>query len=185
MKKYYIHDVNGKFKSTDGQCRFTLLKGQALYDFFKSDKGRQAKFYTGFDDNGDEIGVEIVDPKIIKEVVQEAKHSDYLREQERESGFTTLPFDALVMPDGDEVSGEEVIADPDVDVEAEVIRRLNIMILRKALKTLTETEMDIITALYLCENPMSERKYAELLGIPQKTLNSRKNAILQKMRKFF
>ena len=59
MKKFYIVDKNGKYASADGKTRFNCLTGKALFDYLKTDEGSKKEFDIDFDDNGDEIGIEI------------------------------------------------------------------------------------------------------------------------------
>lgn len=53
--------------------------------------------------------------------------------------------------------------------------------LQKALSELSSAEQEMLKALYA--DGLSEREYASITGIPQKTINNRKLAILRKLRK--
>ena len=83
------------------------------------------------------------------------------------------------------ISGEELIADESENPEDEALRKLDLSTLRRALRTLSKEEMELITLLYLSEEPISENQYAQLLGVPQTTLNYRKEKIFKKIRIFF
>lgn len=85
----------------------------------------------------------------------------------------------------DLLSGEELIANESVDVVAEVMHKMDLETLRKALRSLSECEYQLIYDLFLCEKAPTEREYARLHKIPQKTLNCRKHAIFEKLRKYF
>jgi hypothetical protein len=60
----------------------------------------------------------------------------------------------------------------------------DIKALHEALKMLTPKEYDLIYHLFLSEKPLSERQYCAVRGLPQKTVNCRKQAILSKLKKF-
>ena len=79
MKEFYIKDENGKYISADGQCRFSKLKGRALYAYLNSAEGKTKRFLIEKDDRGVEIGVEVTDPKIIEETDTVSGHEYYLR----------------------------------------------------------------------------------------------------------
>ena len=87
--------------------------------------------------------------------------------------------------DEDKASGEELIADDSFNLETEVLKQIDMTTLRKALKTLDEDEMELITALYLSKHPMSESKLARKLGVSQPMIYKRKIAIFEKIRKYF
>ena len=70
-------------------------------------------------------------------------------------------------------------------VEDAVIREINLEILRRALKTLTDDELKIVRSLYLDDNPMSERQLSRIMDIPVTTLDYRKKQVLKKLRYFF
>ena len=57
--------------------------------------------------------------------------------------------------------------------------------LKAALASLTADEYRLIAYLYLSDKRGTERGYAALCGVPQKTLNDRKSRILRKLRKYF
>lgn len=70
-------------------------------------------------------------------------------------------------------------------VEDAVIREINLEILRRALKTLTDDELKIVRSLYLDDNPMSERQLSRIMDIPVTTLDYRKKQVLKKLKNFF
>ena len=58
---------------------------------------------------------------------------------------------------------------------------LMLEILMKALETLTDDERSLINELYF--NEKSERRVSKSIGIPQRTINSRRQAIIKKLKK--
>ena len=58
---------------------------------------------------------------------------------------------------------------------------LMLEILMKALETLTDDERSLINELYF--NEKSERRVSKSIGVPQRTINSRRQAIIKKLKK--
>ncbi len=82
--------------------------------------------------------------------------------------------------DSEDMNGEEIIRDIYTDVESEAITHVLLIKLRKALRQLTEMELELINTLYFEET--SEREYAAVLGISQRGLNKRRHKVLDKLR---
>ena len=53
------------------------------------------------------------------------------------------------------------------------------------MKTLSEEELALITALYLRGEPLTEAEYADQIGVTQQALNKRKKTIFKKIRNYF
>lgn len=66
---------------------------------------------------------------------------------------------------------------PDVTV----LKELEKAALHRIIAQLTESERKLIQAIYF--DGLTEREYASLTGLPQKTVNNRKLAILRKLKK--
>ena len=62
-------------------------------------------------------------------------------------------------------NGESVAADASVDMEAEVLHKMELEALQAALASLDEASYHIIHALYLSERRMTARELAEELGV--------------------
>jgi DNA-directed RNA polymerase specialized sigma subunit len=184
MKIIYIEDENGKFISEDGKYRFSKLTGKELYAYLTSAKGKEKFFDFYPDDHGDEIGLE-VPPSKIKQYLKDKRHKQYLDDIKEKSGIVEMSYDTIINTDGEELSGEEIISDPDADVEAEMLHRIELQTLRKALKILSAEESAMIHALYLSDNPITEAEFGASIGESQQTVHYRKNAILKKIKKFF
>ena len=75
-------------------------------------------------------------------------------------------------------------ADETESVEDSAIKKELIEKLREALDELTADERELIDALFFANGDgMTEREYAKISGIPQKTINDRKAKILAKLKK--
>ena len=62
---------------------------------------------------------------------------------------------------------------------------MNLEKLRKALRTLSKEEMLLINALFLSDEPVTEKELAEVFGISQQAIHKRKKAVLLKLKNFF
>lgn len=85
----------------------------------------------------------------------------------------------------DLLSGEELIADESVDVVAEVMHKMELETLRKALLSLSESEYQLIYDLFLKDNPLTERDLSKKYKVSQPVIHKRKMQIFEKLRKFF
>lgn len=109
---------------------------------------------------------------------------DYMRENKSgDSYFVQTVTDDT--EDGDGTAVVDKYSDDGHTVEDAVIREINLEILRRALKTLTDDELKIVRSLYLDDNPMSERQLSRIMDIPVTTLDYRKKQVLKKLKNFF
>lgn len=187
MKIYYAKNSNGNYLSADGKTRYVKLYGKAAYAYLRSDEGKLKRFVKISDsDNSDDIYLEI-DTGSIPSFRVDERREQYVRDIKRESGICVISIYACEGhgDDDDKVSGEELIADESIDLESEALRRIDVDTLRKALKSLDEEEMELITALYLSKVPMSESKLSQKLGVSQPMIYKRKTAIFKKLKKYF
>lgn len=119
--------------------------------------------------------------EVSKEIHDQYKREDrrhrYLKETQKD--VSILSYHAL---DGDSMSGENLIADEQVDVEGAAIRNVMLEKLREGLSTLTDDELYIIE--YLIYQEKTERELAKKLHISQIAVHKRKVKILEKLRKF-
>ena len=183
--KFYIKDENGIFLSTDGKVRYTLLEGKELYDFLKTEDGKRRKFHVDIDDDGNKIGIE-AEPEQISALSEQHERERYLKKVQATLQVKIISANVPVfIPGEDEVDLISTLEDEDTDVEADAMHQMDLETLRTALLTLSKKEYDLIHELYLAQTPKSERQLAAELGIPRMTLNSRKQAILRKLKKFF
>jgi len=184
-KIYFIEDNFGEFASEDGKRKFKKISGKRAYDYLQSEEGRSKRFMKTEDDNGDEINVEIPE-NFLKTARVIERREQYQRDTAEEFASVPLSLDEALDGDSDDsITLGDTIADESADVFEEVVKKVNLETLRKALKSLSEEEYDLIYHLYLKEDTLSEREYAKLLGLTQKAINFRKSDILWKLKKFF
>lgn len=99
--------------------------------------------------------------------------------EEKDTANGVFYYSAL---DTEETNGEDVI--PDVGsprVEDLILDKLLSEKLHQCLAQLTTEEQELIHALFF--RAISERQYAEVTGIPQKTINDRRHRILAELKK--
>ena len=101
----------------------------------------------------------------------EKRRSDYLAESKK--GWTIISLFAQV---DKESTGEEVIPDPDADVEENILHTLAVQRVREVVDALPEEDAALLRALYLQTPPLTLRAYSEKTGIPVMTLHYRKAA---------
>ena len=118
------------------------------------------------------------------EVMRE-QYADFYREKERWRYLKKLDTqNGLLSLDGfvdDEGYPLDFIADEAADVAQTVIHAVMVDRLKAALLLLSESEQELIKALFF--DGLSEREAAEQRGVSQSALNRRKGKILAKLRK--
>jgi len=108
---------------------------------------------------------------------QTKRRAQYLEERDLANGVVYYSD-----MDTEEITGEDAIPDkisPDVD-EA-VVQKIMLEKLKSSLILLNQAEMELIKALFY--DGLSEREWSAVTGIPQKTINDRKQRILNKLKK--
>ena len=191
MAIYYYDDPNGKYASTDGSRKFTKASGKAAYDFLKTPAGKTKRFMkvTDSEDGGEDVFVEL-QPKDIPEYRKTERREQHIRDTIKKLNVLVIPFSAI---DGGEeesddnffASFEETIIDDSEDVVENLMKKEELATLRKALDSLTPSEYRLVYYCFLSEKTMTEREISLLTGIPRMTINSRKKAILTKLKKYF
>lgn len=200
MKTFYFEDENGQFFSANGKRRFIKLNGNEARILLKEDreKGIRHRFLKFIielpvNDEGDRTTEDSPDPIIEIVFIEVPKGSEnsyrteerreqYISRCEKESGLETVSLYAP-LKEHEDLTIEETIALPAVSVEDGVIHEIELEMLRRALKTLSVDELIIIHELYLAEKTLTERELSEKIGIPQRTINHRKQSILKKLKK--
>ena len=188
MAIYYYEDQNGKYRSYASARRFSRVSGKEAYIYLKSAEGKAKRFMKAndYEDGGDEVFVEIP-AEYIKNYRQDERRKQYVNDIRENTGFTEISLYAM-QGDGnpnDLLSGEELIADESVDVVAEVMHKMELETLRKALLSLSESEYQLIYDLFLKDNPLTERDLSKKYKVSQPIIHKRKMQIFEKLRKFF
>ena len=188
MAIYYYEDQNGKYSSHTDARRFSRVSGKEAYAYLKSAEGKTKRFMKSndYDDGGEDVFVEIP-AEFIRDYRQGERREQYVNDIREDAGFTEISLYAM-QGDGnpnDLLSGEELIADESVDVVAEVMHKMELETLRKALRSLSESEYQLIYDLFLKDNPLTERDLSKIYKVSQPIIHKRKMQIFEKLRKFF
>ena len=130
------------------------------------------KYYWKMDGKIYEVSKELHD-----EFRREHDRHTYLRKQEEGVIITSIEAISNI-----EFGGAEIISDPSVNVEEEAINNVMIEKLHRGLSTLSDDELFLIE--HLIYQEISERELSKRTGIPQKTINDRKQKVLEKLKKF-
>ena len=183
IKHFYFIDPEGDFYSEDGTTRYRRETGKvgAITARYMRET-MDVRFIES--KIGDVLCLVEVGQAFLNDYRKYERHEQYIRDSKNESDLIFLSLDHVREEDGEELLYHEVIA-CDNDLEEKILVREKLAVLDKSLSTLNKEEMEIIRDLYLTDEPMTEREYARYKGIPQKTMNNRKIAILKKLKKFF
>lgn len=109
----------------------------------------------------------------------ERDRRNYLRKQAAVFVNSSFSLDDI---NEEELPSEETIGDPS-DMEEEVIKKIRVEELRKALESLTASERDLIQNLFLDSHSMSERQYGKMKGVSIQAISKNKYKILAKLKK--
>ncbi len=113
-----------------------------------------------------------------KAFYKQKRRQKYLAERSRDNG--DFSYDTLTT---DEFNGEDILVDTAADTAGQAEKRILLDKLKKALANLSDSERQLIDVLFT--HGLSEREWSAQSGIPQKTINDRKNRLLNRLRKIF
>lgn len=184
MKIFYIEDENGNYYSADRRRRFIRLTGKEAYLFLRKHRTKTAYFYptTTEEEAGNKVLIEIPE-KSVPRFRKEMNHEKYIADIEKKSPIVCISL--LEQAAGEEdLTVQDTIPDESINIEDRVILEIELEMLRRALKTLSDDELRIVHSLYLSHDPLSETKLSEILSIPRTTLRSRRDQIFERIRKF-
>lgn len=116
-----------------------------------------------------------------QEFYKEVERYKYLKKLEENNGLISInEIEFNSKEDGTRV--EEVIADLNCNVEFEALRKIEVEELKNALLKLDKEEYELIKELFY--NNKTIRQYAEMVDTPFTTIQSRKEKILIKLKKY-
>ena len=161
------------------------LGAMEFYHFVNRPENKGRHFVTLGDDGEEEAGILVLEATLDVYKDWHKKSKAAARRASSNAAYKRVVVSLYdYIPESENLTYEDVIPSEDESVEDQAMKELELQRLRDFLRTLSEEEMDIINALYLC-NPdeLSERKIAKLLGMPQMTLNDAKKRIFKKFKK--
>ena len=112
-----------------------------------------------------------------KEYYRDKRRQKYIDERSKANG--DVSYNAL---DTEEILGEDVFADTKTDVEAEVINKMTVAELRKALLLLSPDEKALIVEHFFDEK--SQVELSKQYGVNQSNISRKINRIISKLKKF-
>ena len=109
---------------------------------------------------------------------QEERRGRTLEEKDQRNGLVS--YDGL---DTGELTGQEMIPDREsANVEDTALHKVMLGRLRRCLAQMDGPERELIQALYF--EGLSEREFGKKTGIPQRTINDRKQRTLRRLKYF-
>ena len=191
MKIFFIEDENGDYYSTDSNRRFTKMTGDEARIFLKKERkaGRNRKFLLteteerDVDELYDEIYVEI--PMGSVSIFRKPeRRKQYVKDCEENSKIETISYNAPLR-DQEDLTIEDVVSDSLKNVEDDALHEIELEIMRRALKSLTDEELKIIHAIFLSRKKLTEEKLAQEMGVSHQAISKRKARILKKLKNYF
>lgn len=82
----------------------------------------------------------------------------------------------------DDFNGEDILIDDSADIATQGVHKIILDKLSDSILLLSDDEQELINALFF--RNLSERKWSDETGIPQKTINDRKHRIIAKLKKY-
>lgn len=117
--------------------------------------------------------------------VSESFYTDFYRDKRRQKYLDecavqcgTISYDMLST---DDFNGEDILIDHNVDVAEEVAERMMMEKLKQSIDLLSDADRELIKALYF--EGISEREYAQRMGVYHNAIHKRKIRILENLKK--
>lgn len=185
MKIYYIENEKGDYFSTNGKRRFIRLVGKEAFNYLKKHRSEIAYFYpTTTEERGSNLVFVEISQENASKIKSDLNHEKYIKDTIKKSPYVIISlFDQA--EGEEELTVQDTIIDESVNVEDKVILEIELEMLRRALKVLSDDDLRIVHSMYLSDDPLSETKLSEILGIPRTTLMSHRDQIFSRIRRLF
>jgi len=168
-KKFYVKRNPNAHKDA---IEWIEMTGREFYKFIKSPENK-GRYFIDFED----YMMESSKSDYVK-WRKEKDHADYLREQEE--GWTTISLYSTDITES--ANGEDVIADEEINVQSQVLNKLEQESLRMALGQLDDDSYQLMYDLYLSENPKTQHEVAAEKGVYQNAIWCRANKIKKNLK---
>ena len=122
------------------------------------------------------------DTETAKQWRSEKDRHDYLVSIENQSGMTVFSYNTQTTTE-DDMSGEELLVDQDCSVIDAILKKEEKSTLYAAVAKLSPAEINLMTSLYLCDDPIGQREYARRHGVAVTTINHQLTVALKKLKK--
>lgn len=118
-----------------------------------------------------------VSPKDYTDFYKSKRRQKYIDERSVKNG--DFSYNRLTT---DDFNGEDILIDDSEDIATQVVHKIMLDKLSDSILLLSDDEQELINALFF--RNLSERKWSDETGIPQKTINDRKHRIIAKLKKY-
>lgn len=182
MKKiFYILEPKGEFYSSDRTKRYKALSGQALYEYLRSEEGRGKYFDVWKDDDREVmVGVE-VPPERAKHYATEQRRRRYVKAVMKELDISITSLDIITDLETESFNGEQILPLSSVNLEEDLMDKLECEELHKAIRKLTKEEQELVYFHYF--KNQSETDIAKVYGVSQQAISKKMRKIREKIKK--
>ena len=179
MKTIYLIKTG---KNEDGSPAWRELTGREFYQLIHSDETEKRRFIeiTPEFRNEDRIIIEATEEQLL-DWSKERNRTAYLKRWKAKRGYRVVPLSDLSSEY--KCRSEDKLADPDVDVETEVLNVIRRDELQTAIRKLPEAERLLVEELLRCHMEISIRELSRELGLPYSTVHGRVNKAMKRLRK--
>lgn len=187
MTILYVFDTEGDFASPDGLNRYKRYIGVNVYAFFKATETNKRHFVLiSEDEDPDEIWIEVHEDEVYI-ARKDRRRQQYISDVIADTGWQFVSMNAQIDRNStcESMVFEEIISDQSEDLVDTISNQKDLAILHDALKHLKKDELELVKALYLDPDTVSEEEYGARLNLSQQAISMRKKRILKKLKKFF
>lgn len=179
MKTIYLIRTG---KNADNSQAWRELTGKEFYRLIHSGGAGKRRFIEIGSEFGDEdrIVIEATEAQL-SDWAKDRNRTAYLKRWQAKRKYRVIPLSDFF--DGGEYISEEQLADPDVNVEAEVLGAICQDDLRNAIQRLPEAERFLIEEMLRCRMEISIRELSRELGLPYSTVRGRVNKAMAHLKK--
>lgn len=183
MRKIYLVKKNPE-QPADGN-NWLVMNSFEFRNFVKTPDGQKRKACFGQLDAcsvDDVIIIAECGAETAKQWRSEKDRHNYLASIEKQSGMTVFSYNTQTTTE-DDMSGEELLVDQDCSVIDAILKKEEKSTLYAAVAKLSPAEINLMTSLYLCDDPIGQREYARRHGVAVTTINHQLTVALKKLKK--
>lgn len=183
MKKIYLvkKDINKPL----GEGNWITMTPFEFAQFMKTPEGRNRKNNFGQIDAceyDESIVVAECGEKMAKKLRAERDARNLRMNYKKKSGFTLFSYNELESVE-DNLTGEELLEDEEIDVEGEAIDLVLISRIKEVVELLPAKEKHVIEKIYLSKNCLSVEEYIKKFNYSKATVYDRRNRAFEKIKK--
>ena len=183
MRKIYLVKKNPELPA-DGN-NWLVMNSFEFRNFIQTPEGQKRRDRFGQLDAcsvDDVIIIAECGTETAKQWRSEKDRHDYLVSIENQSGITVFSYNTQTTTE-DDMSGEELLVDQDCSVIDAILKKEEKSTLYAAVAKLSPAEINLMTSLYLCDDPIGQREYARRHGVAVTTINHQLTVALKKLKK--